>query len=318
MRIIPVLFPSDLGRSDRGRPVDTGLRGAPDVLLDLLEEQGVRFGRPVVLDVPTPEEPDPEDAPLKFDGLLTEASQALAEAVADINARADFPLILGGDHTALLGHVLGHSKRHRQGIGLAVLADARADLHVPGTPLYDTEPERLRTDPATTPTGDAAGMVLAATLRSFPEGTRLAEAMRASTVEPSRSSVVGVRGPTDAQVARLERRAEVEIWRMERLELDGEQSYRSRLERHLAQGPIALSIDLSGIDPDLLSAVNDPIPDGLDWSFLKRSLEQCVPHIDRVLGLDICELDPAKEEVHGVAQVRFAETVAPFLRRIAR
>ncbi|MBX2811137.1 MAG: arginase family protein [Myxococcales bacterium] len=317
MRIIPILCPSDLGRSDRGNPTSTGLRGAPDVLLDLLEEQGVRFGRPVALTVPVLGEPDDEFSPLKFDELLKTAALQLASAVADINADANFPLILGGDHTAMFGHLLGHSERHPQGIGLAVLADPSGDLGFPGRPVYEDR-KRLGSDPEVTETGNAASMVLAGVLRHFPAGSAMAECLKASALDPSHTSVVGLRGLETAQLKSLERKLPIELWRMERLELDGEQAYRSMLERHLAKGPIALSIDVRGIDPGLLAAVNQPVPDGLDWSFIKRSLEQCLPHVDRILGLDICEFDPSEDTVHSVGQVRLAETIAPFLRKITR
>lgn len=318
MRIIPVLFPSDLGRSERGKPVNTGLRGAPDVLLDLLEEQGVRFGRPVALTVPQPDEPDEELSPLKFDQLHIEAANRLAGAVEEINADANFPLILGGDHTAVFGHLLGHSKPHPQGIGLAVLADPSADLNFPAPPVFSSDRKRLRADPEVTLDGNAAGMALAGVLRRFPSGSALSELLAECSLDASHTSVVGLRGPETAQLKSLERKLDIELWRMERLELDGEQAYRSMLERHLARGPIALSIDVRGIDPGLLCAVNEPVPDGLDWSFLKRSLEQCLPHVDRILGLDICEFDPSHDSVHSVGQVRLAETIAPFLRKISR
>jgi arginase family enzyme len=105
---------------------------------------------------------------------------------------------------------------------------------------------------------------------------------------------------------------------MERIEFDGESAYRSVLTQHLSKGPIVLSVDVSGLDPDLMTAVRSPVPDGLDWTFLKRTLEQCLPHVDRILGLDICELDPTRDDAHQGALIRFAETVAPFLRKLGR
>ena len=316
MRIIPVLFPSDLGRSDRGHYVEGGVRGAPDLLLDVLEGEGVRFGRPVTIPVPPPTEDASEDTPLKFEAEHAQAAEALAAAVADINAEADFPLILGGDHTALFGHVLGHSARHPQGIGLGVLADAMTDLYYPGTPVYEDR-QKLKQDETATPTGDANRMVVAGALRQFPKEGTLGQLLEKSSVQASQTSIVGVRTPDTKQVRTLERRTGIEVWRMERLELDGEQAYRSLLNQHLARGPIVLSVDVGGLDPDLMTAVTDPVPDGLDWSFLKRTFEQCIPHVDRILGIDICELDPTKDDAHKLAQIRFAETFAPFLKKIA-
>src|SRR5262245_58202975 len=119
MRLVPVLFPSDLGTSERGRYVPGGVREAPDLFLDMLEGEGLRLARPVAVAIEYPTDPDPEDCELKLDAWVAKSIVALAEAVEKVNGEGDFPLVLGGDHTALLGQVLGHSSRHAQGIGLA-------------------------------------------------------------------------------------------------------------------------------------------------------------------------------------------------------
>ena len=317
MRVVPVLFPCDLGHHNRGEYQTGGERGAPDVLLDLLEGEGVRLARPRAVPVKLPTEPDDPEAILKFDGLVTQALHALAEVVASVNSDADFPLVLGGDHTTMCGHVLGHSERHQAGIGLAVLADARADLATPAPPVYD-DAKRLRKDPAVTRDGAASRMALAGALRLVGDDTAFGRAMRASAVQAKFTSVVGVRAPSWAQMTKLEKKAGIDIWTMERLELDGEAAYRSMLTRHLSAGPIVLSLDVGGLDPDLMHAVREPVTDGLDWSFLKRTLEQCAPHVDRILGIDICEVDPSQDGGHRNSLTRFAETVAPFLKRLTR
>lgn len=318
MRLVPVLFPSDLGITERGQYVPGGSRGAPDLFLDMIEGEGVRMARPVAVPIDYPTDPEPADLPLKADAWVARSLIALAEAVERVNADGDFPLILGGDHTAMLGQILGHSKRHAQGIGLAVLADAYVDLATPATPVY-ADPARLAKDPEVTKSGNAHRMVLAAALRMIPETYELGRVMKRSPVVAKQTSVVGVRAPQWAQQRALERAAKgVEVWRMERLELDGEAAYRSLLNRHLSAGPIALSLDVTGLDPHLMTAVRRPNPDGLDWSFLKRTLDQCVPHIDRILGLDISEIDPTRDDAGKTAMGRLAETLAPFLKRITR
>lgn len=322
MRVVPVLFPCDLGRSADGHYQTGGEHGAPDLVLDMLEGEGVRLARPVTVPIEVPDDPDPADAPLKFDAPLTRAVKALAEVVENINADANFPLILGADQTALLGHVLGQSRRHQEGIGLAVLADAYTDLATPATPLGSAlTPElrkQLRTDPEVTKSGNAHRMVMAASLRMLSTDTDLGAAMQKSAVVPSQTSIVGVRAPEWAQIKQNEKKAKIEVWRMERLEFDGESAYRSMLTRHLSRGPIVLSIDCGGLDPHMMTAVRRQLPDGLDWSFLKRTLEQCLPHVDRILGLDISELDPTQDDAHQGGLTRFAETVAPFLKRLGR
>ena len=317
MRVVPVLFPCDLGHHHRGEYRAGGERGAPDMLLDLLEGEGVRLARPRAVPVQVPAEPDDPDAILKFDALLAQSIEALAEVVASVNSDADFPLVLGGDHTTMCGHVLGHSDRHKAGIGLAVLADARTDLATPAPPVYDDK-ARLRKDPEVTRDGGASRMALAGALGKISDDTAFGRTMNASAVQAKFTSVVGVRAPSWAQMAKLEKKANIDVWTMERLELDGESAYRSMLTRHLSAGPIALSIDVGGLDPDLMHAVREPVMDGLDWSFLKRTLEQCAPHVDRILGIDICEVDPSSDGGHRNSLARFAETVAPFLKRLTR
>src|SRR5688572_19749674 len=316
MRLVPIMFPSDLGRSDRGAYRERGVRGAPDVFLDTLESEGVRFARPVTVPIEAPLEPDPEEAHLKFDALNARAITALANAVEQVNADADFPLVLGGDHTTVCGHVLGHSIRHPEGIGLAVLADSHTDLATPGKPVYDDK--SLFKDPEVTQSGDLHRMVNAACLRMIPETFETGKVMQKSALQATQTSVAGVRARDWAQVKKNEKAAKIQVWRMERLEFDGESTYRSMLTRHLSEGPIILSIDASGLDPDMMTAVAEPLPDGIEWSFLKKTLEQCLLHLPRILGIDISEFDPTKDDAHKGSILRFAETLAPFLKKLTR
>ena len=316
MRIVPVLFPSDLGHSERGAWSEGGERGAPDLLLGLLESEGVRISAPVTVPVPRPDAAEGPDAPLKFDGLVAEAVRLLAEAVAEVNANADFPLVLGGDQLATMGHILGHSARHSAGIGLGVLCDAYADLDAPGRPTYDDKKARRSEDDRPT-TGNASRMTLTGCLRLIPENFALGRLMAKSALVGELTTVAGVRSTLSAQQRRMQRKSGVDLWTMERIELDGEAAWRTSLTSRLARGPTVLSIDVTGIDPELMGATREPVSDGLDWGFLRRSLDPCLPHRDRILGLDVTELDPKRDDAHNGAQSRLAETLAPFLKKLA-
>lgn len=316
MRLVPILFPCDLGVTERGEYGTGGERSAPDLLLDVLEEEGARLARPRMISFPYPDASADPDDPLKLDHYVTQAVRALAEVVESVNGDGDFPLILGGDHLAMCGHVLGHSVRHKEGIGLAVLADAYLDLATPAPPVYDDA--KKKSDPEVTQDGNAGHMVLSAALRMIPEQYELGAAMKDSAVQASQTSVLGVRAPRYKQLDVNEKKAGIEVWPLDRLEFDGESAYWASLSRHLAKGPIVLSIDVTGLDPHLMTAVRHPVPDGLDWKFLKRTLEQCVTHVDRILGLDLCQVDPTKDDVHQSAISRLVETIVPFLKRITR
>lgn len=317
MRIVPVLFPCDLARTERGTYTPAGERSSDAIVLDLLEGEGVRLARPIHVPIPAAIPSEDPSTPLKQDEPIAAAVRALADVVARVNSEGDFPVVLGGDQLAMCGQVLGHSRRHAEGIGLAILADAYLDLAVPAPPAFD-EPARLRTDPEVTKDGDAHGMVLAAALRMLPTSTAFGALMAASAVSAAATSVVGVRGSESAQVRARAKGLGAEIWRMERLELDGEAAYRAMLTRHLAKGPIALSVDVRGLDPHLMTAVSDPAPDGLDWSFLKRSFEQCTPHVDRILGLDLSQVNVRRDDANHTATARLCEILAPFLQRLGK
>jgi arginase family enzyme len=315
MRIVPVLFPCDLASTKRGQYKGEGTRGAPDLMLGMLESEGVRFARPQMVTVDVPNGADAEAAPLKFDEAIAKAIQEAAEVITSVNAEGNFPVILGGDQLAMCAQILAAGEIDG-GVGVAVLADAHLDLGTPGEPAYG-DSEALK-DSKRTWDGDADRMVLAAALRMFPDNTAIGRLMKNSSLKAKQCSVMGVRGPQNAQIKANEKEAAIEVWRMERLELDGETAYRSMLSRHLEMGPIALSVDASGLDPHLMTAVQRSVSDGIDWSFLKRSLEQCVRHVDRLLGLDLCEMDPALDNVNHSSMQRLIETIAPFLRRVTR
>jgi len=315
MRVVPVLFPCDLGSTERGKYTTTAERGAPDLLLDMFEGEGVRMARPRMVPVDVPDVVEDADAPLKLDAPIAKSVAALAETVKSVNADGDFPVILGGDQLASLGQIVAAGKRER-GVGLAVLCDAHLDLAAPGKPAYGDR--ELLKDASNTWDGDADRMVLTAALRKLPEDTKLGELMAGTCLRADQTSVVGVRGPMNAQLRANEKRAGVDVWTMERLELDGESAYRSVLSRHLEMGPIALSVDVRGLDPHLMTAARDTVSDGVDWAFLKRSLDVCVRHVDRLLGLDISQLDPSLDDVHHSAILRLVETIAPFIRRLRR
>lgn len=301
MRVVPVLFPSDLGVTEAGRYRASGERSAPDILLDLLEGEGARLARPIPVAVPVPADEVAAEGWIHFELELEVAVRELANVVERVNAEGDFPLVLGGDQTALLGHVLGHSRRHKEAIGLAVLADARFD--------FDTRPEVRH---------DAAAVSVAAALALLPPTGPLASLMAESSVKAASTSIVGVRAPLSPAAKVYMRNARLALWTMERLELDGESAYRSELNRLLSAGPIVLSIDARGLDPDLMTAVRDPVQDGLDWSFLKRSLEQCLPHRGRLLGLDLSHVDPTRDHAGQTSMARLAEVLGPFLRQLQK
>lgn len=114
--------PSTLGlRSD-------GVQKLPDRLLQLGLADDIRARRAGRVAVPTrPGERDPQSTVLNADAIVN-WSPKLADAVEVILGRREFPVILGGDCTILLGSMLALRRRGRFGL---LFIDGNADFFQP-------------------------------------------------------------------------------------------------------------------------------------------------------------------------------------------
>ena len=141
--ILPVPFDYGAGRG--------GAAGGPDAILQAGLESKLQ-----ALNLPYMLHPASYLPGVQFDfrtlpemknwGRVLTLSTSLAEAVAELDANGDFPLLLGGDHSMAIGSIAGLTKKRKR---LGVLwIDAHSDLNTPST----------------TPSGNIHGMSLAAGL----------------------------------------------------------------------------------------------------------------------------------------------------------
>ena len=204
-------------------------------------------------------------------------SRALADRIAAASANGAFVLVVGGDCSIVLGSLLGLRHAHRGPVGLAYV-DAHADFGTPeesrtgsaasmclalavgrgGTPLARLDGEK--------PLAHAANVVLIGR-RDHAEPWYGHEALRASEILDLPHAAVRARGTAGTSRAALPRLA--------RAELAG----------------FWIHFDADVLDPDVMPAVDSPVPGGLGLEELAELLTPLVRH-PQALGLELTIYDP--------------------------
>lgn len=253
----------------------TGVARLPERLLDggLSERiRARRAGR-----VPTPEyrfERDPQTLTLNAQAIA-DWSPKLADAVEGVLDAGEFPVILGGDCSILLGPTLALKRRGRYGL---LFIDGHADFY----------------QPEANPNGEAASMDLAFATGHGPElltniegrgplvrdedvvafGFRDAEEQISYGSQPLPTNLRAFDLPTVRKLG-VERAATAAVEHLTREDLDG----------------FFIHVDADSLSDDIMPAVEYRIPDGLSWDELRRTL-QIAMSSGRAVGFEITVYDP--------------------------
>lgn len=267
--------PSMLGTS----PQFGGVRHAPEALLNagLADAIGARrAGR--VEPPPYVEGRDPVTQVTNAHGLREYAFR-LADAVGDVLARGEFPLILGGDCSILLGTLLGAARRGRTGL-------AFVDGHID---FYPPENNQWNGVGAASELAFAAGRG-PAILTDLGIGRPL--------VRDDDIAAVGFRDQGNQEkYGRSLPSASFAASRQEVRET-GAAFVASKVVEKLtrANGPNGyfVHMDSDCIDGRLMPAVDDPSPDGLTWDEARELLRPIVRN-ERAVGMQVTIYDPTAD-----------------------
>jgi arginase len=223
-------------------------------------------------------DPVPEPATLTLNARgIAEYSVQLANTVADVVGRGEFPILLGGDCSILLGSSLALRRRGRYGL---LFIDGHADFY---------QPEATN--------GEAASMDLAFATGHGPELLTNLEGLRPLV----RDEDVVVFGFRDAEE---QRQYGSQPLPPQMLSMDLEEVRRLGIERaaqhaveHLtaAERPTRgffIHLDADVVHDDLMPAVDYRIPDGLSWDELRTVLEIALGS-GRAVGIEITIYNPA-------------------------
>lgn len=270
----------------------TGVDKLPDQLLNagLAERlQARRAGR-----VETPAyrfERDPETQTLNAQAIA-EWSPKLADAMESVLDAGEFPVILGGDCSILLGSTLALKRRGRYGL---LFIDGHADFY----------------QPEANPNGEAASMDLAFATGHGPELLTNIEG-RGPLVRDEDAVAFGFRDAEEQvsfgsqplpptlralDLATVHRRgvesaAREAIEHLTRDELDG----------------FFIHVDADCLDDAIMPAVDYRIPDGLSWDELANTLRIAIAS-GKAVGFEITIYNP-KLDADGSAGRGLADTLA--------
>lgn len=277
----------------------TGVDRLPDVLLQhgLADQLHARRAGRVVPGAAYDTQRDPQTLTLNARGIA-EYSTQLADAVTDVVERGEFPVLLGGDCSILLGSTLALRRRGRYGL---LFIDGHADFY----------------QPEANPNGEAASMDLAFATGRGPELLTNLEGLRPLV----RDEDVVAFGFRDAQEQREYGSQPLppavlalDLQEVRRL---GVKQAAQRAVDHLtaAERPTQgffVHLDSDVVSDALMPAVDYRIPDGLSWDELRTVLETALAS-GRAVGIEITIYNPSLD-ADGSSGRELARTLIAALR----
>jgi arginase len=273
-----------------------GVEMLPDALLaaGLAERLGARrSGRvePPAYDY----ERDPDTLMLNPRGIADYAV-ALADAVGQVVDRGEFPVVLGGDCSILLGNLLALRRRGRYGL---LFLDGHADF-------YQPEAE---------PNGEAASMELALATGRGPAVVTDIEG-RCPLVRDRDVVVFGRRDAADAEAHGSQRieDAAIAMTELAAARAVGVETAATRAVGSLAKAGldgIWIHLDADVLDDAIMPAVDYRMPDGLSWDELTAVLRAGMNA--GAVGINVTIFNPKLDGDGSIARA-FTEALARGLK----
>ena len=275
-----------------------GVEALPDALLaaGLAERLGARrAGR---LEVPASNPRIEPATGMLNPGRLRDFSPRLADAVGAVLDRGEFPIVLGGDCSILLGTTLALRRRGRYGV---LFLDGHADFYQP-----DAEPA-----------GEAASMDLALVTGRGPELLTNLEGLRPLV----RDEDVVVLAFRDAEVAAAEGSqplpASLHAFDLATVREHGIERAAGEALAHLERedGPAGfwIHLDADVLDDAIMPAVDYRLPDGLSWDELSGVLAAAAAS-PQAVGLELTIFNPKLDHDGRIART-FVDVLAAALSR---
>jgi arginase len=209
------------------------------------------------------------------------------------------PLVLGGDHSAAIGSIAA-SAQCVPGVGV-IWIDAHPDFNTP----------------ATSPTGNIHGMVLAIAAGRGP-ASLVRMAGFAPMVHPERIVIIGARSIDAGETNNL-RDAGVRVFDGEYVEKHGVNETVSEAVAYLAANQVRavhLSVDLDILDPERWPGVSTPVPGGLNAAELVAAA-RAVGAKTTIASMDLVELTPPEDCENETIEVAMAVCTSALSTRVA-
>jgi arginase len=275
--------PLDLGAGRRG--VDMGPSAIRYAGLDqqLSEKLGVRVTDSGNVISPVVETTSMGDERARYLDQILDLCDRLAKLVAAAAARGALPLVLGGDHSVALGSLVGMAQA--RGPGGVVWVDAHGDLNTP----------------ASSPTGNVHGMVLAAALGRAGDSFRR-EGWPPTAVEAGKLALVGVRSLDDGE-RELLGELDAKVFTMSEIDRIGiEPCMREALAHASGAAFLHVSLDMDVVDPDYAPGVGTPVRGGLSYREAHLAMET-VAESANIDSMDVVEVNPILDRENTTGQL---------------
>jgi len=224
---------------------------------------------------------------------IAEYSRELANALGEVLDRGEFPLVLGGDCSILLGDMLALRRRGRYGL---LFIDGHADFY----------------NPEANPNGQAASMDLALATGRGPDVVTNIEG-RMPLVQDEDVVVFGFRDADEqAEYGSQPLASEMRAIDLAEIRRKGIDAAVGAAIRHITRrdGPeqFWIHLDADVLNDAIMPAVDYRIPGGLSWEELATTLRAAV-RSGRAVGLEVTIYNPELDR-DGSAGRGLAETIA--------
>ena len=249
----------------------------------LEDKLGVRVSDAGNVISPVVETTEMGDTNARYLRQILDLCDRLSALVAEAAGRGALPLVLGGDHSVALGSLVGMAKL--RGAGGVVWIDAHGDLNTP----------------ATSPSGNVHGMVLAAALGLAGDSFKR-DGWPLPAVEPGKLALVGVRSLDDGE-RELLRTLDAKVFTMSEVDRIGvEPCMREAIAHAAGAAFLQVSFDMDVVDPDYAPGVGTPVRGGLSYREAHLAMET-VAESGLLDSLDVVEVNPILDRENATGQL---------------
>ncbi|MDQ0591044.1 arginase family protein [Variovorax paradoxus] len=256
-----------------------GVEGLPGRLLELGLADRIHARCAGRLAVP-PKDPKPDPATLTLNaGAIASWSPTLADAVEKVLDAGEFPVVLGGDCTIVLGSMLALRRRGRYGL---FFIDGNADFF----------------QPEAEPNGECASMDLALVTGHGPALLTDLEGRR-PLVRPEDTVAFAFRDHKDqAQFGSQPLPAELMACDLPTIRRLGVEAATRAAVDHLTRAELdgfLIHLDADCLDDAIMPAVDFRVPGGLSWDELSTALRLILAS-GKALGMEVTIYNPRLDE----------------------
>ncbi len=231
------------------------------------------------------EHTDREATNLKNLEEVVRATNELANRVAEVVGKGNFPLVLGGDHSIAIGTIAGLTSKYKN-IGV-IWYDAHVDMNTAET----------------SPSGNIHGMPLAVLMGRGHE--RLVNIYKeGQKVKPENIVIIGARS-VDPGERVLIKELGIKVFTMHEIDRDGMTSVMKEAIAYLQAknvDGVHLSLDLDGLDPLYTPGVGTPVPGGISYRESHLAMEM-LEDSGMITSAEFVEVNPILDEKNKTADV---------------